>query len=128
MSSDASTPAPRRRAVPRLAQFALEHLLLLPLGAVVALLWVNLDAESYYRFSLASAFIVNDIAMVLFFGLVMKEVVEATARGGVLHPWRRALLPVIARLARRLSPLSSTGRQSTSWTSPCWPWRGRCRS
>jgi Na+:H+ antiporter, NhaA family len=90
--------------VPRLAQFALEHLLLLPLGAVVALLWVNLDAESYYRFSLASAFIVNDIAMVFFFGLVMKEVVEATALGGVLHPWRRALLPVIAAIGATIVP------------------------
>jgi Na+:H+ antiporter, NhaA family len=104
VGSDASTPAPRRRAVPRLAQFALEHLLLLPLGAVVALLWVNLDAESYYRFSLASAFIVNDIAMVFFFGLVMKEVVEATALGGVLHPWRRALLPVIAAIGATIVP------------------------
>jgi Na+:H+ antiporter, NhaA family len=93
-----------RAHVPRLSSFALEHLLLLPLGAAVALVWVNLEAESYYRFSLASAFIVNDVAMVFFFGLVTKEVVEATAPGGVLHPWRRALVPVIASLGAVIVP------------------------
>ena len=70
----------------------------------MALVWVNLDAESYYRFALSSAFIVNEVAMVFFFGLVMKEVVEATAPGGVLHPWRRALLPVIAAIGATVVP------------------------
>ena len=36
--------------------------------------------------------------MVLFFGLITKEVVEATAAGGVLHPWRRAAAPMVASL------------------------------
>jgi len=87
-----------RAAVPRLGQFALEHLLLLPLGAAIALVWVNLSAETYYRFAYAVAFIVNDVAMMFFFGLMTKEVVEATAPEGVLHPWRRALMPVIAAI------------------------------
>jgi hypothetical protein len=30
-----------RASVPRLSQFAVEHLLLLPLGAVIALVWAN---------------------------------------------------------------------------------------
>jgi len=87
-----------RAAFPRLSRFALEHLLLLPLGAAIALVWVNADPESYYRFTYAMSFAVNDVAMVFFFGLMMKEVVEATAPGGVLHPWRRAWLPVIASI------------------------------
>jgi NhaA family Na+:H+ antiporter len=87
-----------RRAVPRLSRFALEHLLLLPLGAAIALVWSNTRPESYFRFSFAAAFPVNDVAMAIFFALMAKEVVEATAQGGVLHPWRRALLPVIASL------------------------------
>ena len=33
-----------------------------------------------------------------------KEVVEATTPGGVLHPWRRALLPVIASIGATLVP------------------------
>ena len=87
-----------RTTVPRMSQFAVEHLLLLPLGALIALVWVNTGAESYFRFSLSAAFIVNDLAMAIFFAVIMKEVVEATAPGGVLHPWRRALLPLIAAI------------------------------
>ncbi len=88
-----------RARIPRLWEFALEHLLLLPAGAAIALVWANLLPESYYRFSYAIAFAVNDVAMAFFFALMTKEVVEATAPGGVLHPWRRALLPVIAAIA-----------------------------
>ncbi len=42
-----------RAAVPRLSRFALEHLLLLPAGAAIALVWVNSAPESYYRFTYA---------------------------------------------------------------------------
>jgi NhaA family Na+:H+ antiporter len=66
------------------------------LGALIALVWANTASESYFNFTLPVAFAVNDIAMVFFFGVITKEVVEATAPGGVLHPWRRALLPVVA--------------------------------
>jgi NhaA family Na+:H+ antiporter len=93
-----------RSKVPRLSRFAVDHLLLLPLGAAIALVWVNTGAESYYRFTYAIAFAVNDVAMMFFFALMTKEVVEATAAGGVLHPWRRALLPVIASIGATLAP------------------------
>jgi Na+:H+ antiporter, NhaA family len=45
-----------RTVVPRLSRFVAEHLLLLPLGAIVAMTWVNLDPESYYPFTYAIAF------------------------------------------------------------------------
>src|SRR6187549_2844600 len=101
MTDEASPPSggePRRRrlrhrvrtTVPRLSRFAVEHLLLLPAGVLGALAWVNVAPESYYRFTFAIAFAVNDVAIALFFALIVKEVVEATAPGGVLHPWRRA--------------------------------------
>jgi Na+:H+ antiporter, NhaA family len=93
-----------RAAVPRLSQFALEHLLLLPLGAAIALLWVNIWPESYYRSTYAIAFIVNDVAMMFFFALMTKEVIEATAPNGVLHPWRRTWLPVIAAVGATVVP------------------------
>jgi NhaA family Na+:H+ antiporter len=99
---DEGTGHKRRRwrsAFPRLSQFAFEHLLLLPLGAGIALVWANVGPESYFRFSYAAAFVVNDVALAFFFALMTKEVVEATAPGGVLHPWRRGLLPVIAAIA-----------------------------
>jgi NhaA family Na+:H+ antiporter len=88
--------------VPRMSRFALEHLLVL--GAVLALAWVNIEPESYFRFTYASSFAVNDVAMMFFFGLMAKEVVEATARGGVLNPWRRALLPVVGAIGATVLP------------------------
>ena len=91
-------------SVPRLSRFAVEHLLLLPLGAAIAMVWVNTGAESYYRVTYAIAFAVNDVAMMFFFAMMTKEVVEATAPAGVLHPWRRALLPVIAAIGATLIP------------------------
>jgi NhaA family Na+:H+ antiporter len=42
--------------------------------------------------------------MAFFFALMTKEVVEATAPGGALHPFRRALLPVIAAIGGTLVP------------------------
>jgi NhaA family Na+:H+ antiporter len=80
----------------RVSRFAIEHLLLLPAGALLALVWANTRPESYFRFSYAMAFPVNDVAMVLFFGLITKEIVEATAPGGVLHSWRRVAVPAVA--------------------------------
>lgn len=93
-----------RATVPRLSQFAVEHLLLLPFGALIALVWVQVDPERYFRFSYAISFPVNDVAMVFFFAVMTKEVVEATAPGGVLHPWRRALLPVTAAIGATVIP------------------------
>jgi Na+:H+ antiporter, NhaA family len=92
------------RTVPRLSQFAVEHLLLLPLGALIALVWVNTAPENYQSFSSAISFAVNEVAMMIFFALMTKEIVEATAPGGVLHTWRRATLPVIAALGVSVVP------------------------
>jgi NhaA family Na+:H+ antiporter len=96
--SNPPVSSPRRGAIPRLSQFALDHLLLLPLGAAIALAWVNFSAESYYTFTYRISFAVNDVAMVFFFALMTKEVVEATVAGGELHSWRRVLLPVVAAI------------------------------
>jgi NhaA family Na+:H+ antiporter len=123
------TPGRRRRlwgaAVPRLSRFAVEHLLLLPLGAAIALVWANTRPESYFRFSYAIAFVVNDVAMVFFFALMTKEVVQATAPGGVLHPWRRALLPVIASIGVTLVPtvihINVVGPLDEPMLASAWP-------
>jgi len=93
-----------RTSVPRLSRFAVEHLLLLPLGALIALVWANTAPESYFTFTFAIAFGVNDVAMLFFFALMTKEVVEATAPDGVLHPRRRALLPIVASLGATAVP------------------------
>jgi Na+:H+ antiporter, NhaA family len=101
----ASAAAHRRRTVvPRLSQFVSEHLLLLPIGAGLALVWVNLWPLSYYEFSYRYAFAINEVAMTLFFALVAKEVVEATVPGGVLHTWRQTTVPVIAAAGATIVP------------------------
>src|SRR5918996_3670832 len=93
-----------RGTVPRVSAFLMEHFLLLPLGAAIALLWVNIGPESYFQFVNAVDFAVNDVAMVLFFAVITKEVVEATAPGGVLHSWRKVLLPVVASIPATALP------------------------
>ena len=92
--------------MPRLWHFAAEYLLLLPIGATIAVIWANTAPETYFRLTAPLQFIVNDVAMVFFFGLVAKEIVEATVPGGVLHPWRRAALPFAASLGLTLVPLA----------------------
>ena len=80
----------------RLFRAALNRFLLLPLGALIALVWANTEAESYFRFSHALAFPVNEIAMAFFLGLIAQELYEALMRGGALHAWQHRALPVIA--------------------------------
>ncbi len=80
----------------RLPWLILNSLFALPIGCLVALVWANLDPTTYYRTSHALALAVNDVGMALFFGVMTKHVVEETLAGGVLHSWRRALVPVVA--------------------------------
>jgi NhaA family Na+:H+ antiporter len=88
----------------RAFDYAIEHSLVLPVGAMAALAWANLSYASYARVSHALEFPVNDVGMVFFFALATKEVVEATAPGGALHPWRRAALPGIAAVGGMAAP------------------------
>lgn len=100
------TRTARRAGFPRLWHFATEYLVALPVGAFIAMVWANTDAEGYYRLVDAAAFLVNDVAMVVFFALITKEIVEATAPGGMLHPWRRAALPVLTSLGISIVPVA----------------------
>ena len=74
------------------------------LGTLIALVWVNVERESYVRFAHRLHFIVNDIGMAFFFALAAKEVVEATAPGGALHSPRRAAMPLVAAVGGMLGP------------------------
>ena len=85
-----------QRVARRVSGFISDYLLALPVGCAAALAWANTLPDSYYRFSHAAAWTVNDIGMVFFFALITKEVVEATIPGGALHPLRRAAVPVAA--------------------------------
>ena len=77
---------------------------LLIAGTFAALVWANISHASYERFADALHFVVNDVAMVFFFALATKEVVEATAPGGALHSPRRALVPMLAAVGGMAGP------------------------
>ena len=87
------------------SSFIVNSLLMLPLGCALALVWANTLPESYYRFSHALDFPVNEVGLVFFFALMTKEIVEATLAGGDLHPWRRAALPVAAAVGGVIVPV-----------------------
>jgi NhaA family Na+:H+ antiporter len=93
---DSKALSRRRRIALRVSGFVLDYLMALPIGCAAALIWVNTLPDSYFRFAHATAFLVNDVGIAFFFALITKEVAEATLPGGVLHPWRRAALPVAA--------------------------------
>jgi Na+:H+ antiporter, NhaA family len=77
---------------------------LLMLGTLIALVWANVERESYVRFTQSTQFIINDIGMAFFFALAAKEVTEATAPGGALHSPRRAAMPLVAAVGGMLGP------------------------
>ena len=82
--------------IKRAARFATDYYVALPVGVVAALIWVQADAEGYFRFSHAAAFAVNEIGMALFLAVMTKEVVEALSTGGALHSWRRRSMAIVA--------------------------------
>ena len=95
---------------------------------ILALAWANLAPRSYARFTGALQFAVNDIGMVFFFALATKEVVEATAPGGVLSSVRRAATPVLAALGGMIFPaavylaiVGAAGQPALArgWAIPC---------
>jgi NhaA family Na+:H+ antiporter len=83
---------PSHRAV----RIVFDRFLLLPLGALIALVWANTAAESYFQMAQRLSFAVNEIGMAFFFALMAQEVTEAVMPGGALHSWRRWTLPVVA--------------------------------
>src|SRR5688572_5599013 len=91
-------------SIGRAWKFVRANSLLMVTGALIALIWANLSPEGYERFTHPLHFAVNDVAMAFFFGLAMKEIIEATAPGGPLYSLRRAAVPVIAAVGGMAGP------------------------
>lgn len=109
-------------------EFAVENSLLMVLGTVIALIWANTDPAGYEAAVHPLHFAVNDIGMVFFFGLAVKEIIEATAPGGALHSFRRASVPVIAAVGGMAGPAAVYVTLATvagapellrGWAIPC---------
>jgi NhaA family Na+:H+ antiporter len=75
-----------------------DRFLLLPFGAVIALVWANTASEGYFTVAHRLAFAVNEIGMAFFFALMAQEIAEAVMPGGALHSWRRWTLPIVAAI------------------------------
>jgi NhaA family Na+:H+ antiporter len=114
--------------VRRAVKFILERSLLLLAGAAAALLWANTSLASYERFAHAMHFVVNDIAMVFFFALATKEIVEATMPGGALSSAKAAAVPLLAAAAGMIAPaamysagavVSGHPELLRGWAIPC---------
>ena len=82
----------------RLVRFVVEHYLIVPVGALAAIVLANLAPDVYFRASQSLAFVVNDVGMAFVLAFIAQEVFEAMLPGGALHPPRRAVLPVVAAL------------------------------
>lgn len=102
--------APRRSFL----EFLQEYSLPLIAGVVTAVVWANLSHHSYEHMlhwsplgegsHLTFHFLVNDLFMVLFFGIATKEITEACLPGGALNPMRKAINPLLATLGGVLGP------------------------
>ena len=85
-------------------KFVLDNSLLLIGGAVIALVWANLNYPAYEHFAHSIHFAVNDIGMVFFFALAAKEVVEAMLPGGPLSSPKQAAVPALAAVGGMIAP------------------------
>ena len=106
----------------------LENSLLLAAGTVTALVWANTAHDSYERFAHSMHFVVNDVGMVFFFALAVKEIIEATLPGGALESPREAAVPIIAAAGGMIGPAGLYVLQAAivhrpelmpGWAIPC---------
>jgi len=109
----------------RVWSFLTNYSLLLIFGALTALVWANIDADSYHHFvdltlwdhapighahdghrTLTLHYLVNDVLMAFFFGIAAKEVWEAVVlKDGSLRG-KKAATPLFATLGGMLGPIA----------------------
>jgi NhaA family Na+:H+ antiporter len=129
--------------------FLLENSIFLILGALIGLIWANMDHESYenlkhfpiiYNLPFGTVqedgtrifdlhYLINDILMTLFFAIAGKEVWEATLPGGPLNDPKRAAVPIISAVGGMAGPaliylagaaiFGSFNELSRGWAVPC---------
>lgn len=109
----------------RIWSFVTNYSLLLIFGALIALIWANINAESYHHFvefviwdhapighahdghrSLTLHYLVNDVLMALFFAIAAKEVWEAIIlKDGSLRG-KKAATPLFATAGGMFGPIA----------------------
>lgn len=113
-----------KATIERLQEFSIP----LIAGVIAAMVWANCDNDSYQALvhtSLTSIgagssdahdsswdhyftlhFLVNDIFMVLFFGIAAKEITEACLADGALNPVSKAINPLFGTVGGVLGPIA----------------------
>lgn len=98
------------------ARFLFENSLFLIGGSVAALVWANVDLDSYHQLLHTSLIpgshdegysllhVVNDGLMAVFFAMAAKEVWESLLPGGPLSSWKTAATPLLATLGGVVVP------------------------
>ncbi len=109
----------------RVWNFLANYSLLLILGALIALVWANVDAESYHHFvefkiwdhapighyhdghrTLTLHYLVNDVLMALFFAIAAKEVWEAVILENGSLRGKKAATPLFATAGGMFGPIA----------------------
>jgi NhaA family Na+:H+ antiporter len=82
-------------------------------GVCAALIWANVDLDSYFAYlhtpvvgNLNLHFVTNDLFMTLFFGIAAVEITQSCLPGGDLHPLKRAVNPLLATAGGVLGPVA----------------------
>ena len=121
--------------------FLFENSLFLIAGAALALIWANINEDTYQAWvhlaifggghghGITWHFLVNDVLMALFFAIAAKEVWESFLPGGALSNIRTAATPLLATLGGVAMPAvlyligaNLTGQMETlgrGWAVPC---------
>lgn len=101
-------------------RFLLEFSIPLIAGVFAALVWANLDHDGYHHFvelapfgdgaqifghKITLHYLINDVFMVLFFGIAAKEITEACLPGGSLNPPTKAINPLMATIGGVVGPV-----------------------
>ncbi|BBM89043.1 Na(+)/H(+) antiporter NhaA [Spirochaetota bacterium] len=98
----------------------LEFSMPLILGVCVALVWANIDEQSYqyikhhnfiegvklFNHELTLQFLVNDVFMVLFFAIAAVEITRAFQVGGPLHSVKSAINPLFGTIGGMVGPVA----------------------
>lgn len=102
----------------RIHDMLLTYSVLLFVGALGGLVWINLDHNSYHEVAhfvlnifgthISLHWLVNDVLMPFFLGLMVKEAFEAIVlKKGSLHDWKKALpAPGLATAGGVLGPIA----------------------
>lgn len=82
-------------------------------GVITALVWANLNPQEYHAFvdqpflgGMNLHFVVNELFMVLFFGIAAVEITQSCLPGGDLNPLRKAINPLLATLGGVIGPVA----------------------